>query len=54
MTAAPSEWDGIIKTRKLFFAAERALAKASIDYEKARADYERACSQAGVVPHYAP
>ena len=55
MTAStPSEWDGIIKARKLFFAAERALAKASLDYEKARVEYERACSQAGVAPHYAP
>ena len=48
----PSEWDGIIKTRKAFFAAERALVKASQDYEKARVEYERACSQAGVTPHY--
>ena len=53
MTAGPSEWDAIIKTRKLFFVAERALAKASSDYEKARTEYERACSQAGVTPHYA-
>ncbi len=48
------EWDGIIKTRKAFFAAERALVQASLDYEKARLEYERACSQVGVAPHYAP
>ncbi len=54
LTAPTSEWDGIIKTRKLFFEAERALAKASKEYEKARIEYERACSQVGVAPHYAP
>jgi hypothetical protein len=51
---APGEWDGIIKARKQFFAAERALVKASAEYEKARIEYERACSQVGVTPHYAP
>ncbi len=54
LATTPSEWDGIIKTRKLFFEAERALAKASLEYEKARIEYERACSQVGVTPHYAP
>lgn len=54
MATTPSEWDGIIKARKLFFQAERALAKASLEYEKARIQYERACSQVGVTPHYAP
>lgn len=42
----------IIKTRKAFFAAERALAKACAEYEKARVDYERACAQAGVTTHF--
>ncbi len=50
----PGEWDRIIKNRKLFFAAERALVKASAEYEKARVEYERACTQVGVTPHYAP
>ncbi len=54
LTAPTSEWDGIIKARKLFFEAERALAKASKEYEKARIEYERACAQVGVAPHYAP
>ena len=54
LATTPSEWDGIIKARKLFFEAERALAKASQEYEKARIAYERACSQVGVTPHYAP
>ena len=54
MAATPSEWDGIIQARKLFFQAERALAKASLEYEKARIQHERACSQVGVTPHYAP
>ena len=54
LTAPTSEWEGIIKTRKLFFEAERALAKASMEYEKARIEYERACSLVGVTPHYAP
>ncbi len=54
LATTPSEWDGIIKARKLFFQAERALAKASLEYEKARIQYERACSQVGVTPHYAP
>ena len=49
-----SEWDGIIKARKLFFEAEQALAKASQDYEKARIGYERACTLVGVTLHYAP
>lgn len=48
------ELDGVIKARLAFFAAERALVKASTDYEKARAEYERACSQLGLTPHYAP
>ena len=54
LTTAQSEWDGIIKARKLFFEAERALAKAGLEYEKARIQYERACSLVGVAPHYAP
>jgi hypothetical protein len=54
LAATQSEWDGIIKARKLFFEAERALAKAGLEYEKARIQYERACSQVGVSPHYAP
>jgi len=54
MASGVGEWDGIIKARKAFFAAERALAKASQDYEKARVEYERACNQVGVFPHYAP
>ena len=53
-TGTAGEWDGIIKARQAFFAAERALVKASLDYEKARLAYERACSQVGVSPHYAP
>ncbi len=53
-TGTVGEWDGIIKARLAFFAAERALVKASLDYEKARVEYERACSQIGVSPHYAP
>lgn len=48
------ELDGVIKARLAFFAAERALVKASADYEKARTEYERACSQVGLTPHYAP
>ena len=48
------ELDGVIKARLAFFAAERALVKASADYEKARVEYERTCSQLGLVPHYAP
>ena len=54
MTQGPGELDGVIKARKAFFAAERALVKASGDYEKARTEYERACSQLGLTPHYAP
>ena len=54
MPAARGELDGVIKARKLFFAAERALVKASADYEKARLEYERVCSQLGFAPHYAP
>ena len=54
LAATPSEWDSIIKARKLFFQAERALAKVSLEYGKARIQYERACSQVGVTPHYAP
>ena len=46
------EWDGIIKARKAFFEAERALVRASLNYDKARKEYERACSQVGVTPHY--
>ncbi len=53
-TGAVGEWDGVITARKAFFAAERALVKASLDYEKARVEYERACSKVGVSPHYAP
>ena len=53
VTGAVGEWDGIIKTRRAFFAAERALVQASLDYEKARLEYERACKQVGVTPHYA-
>lgn len=52
MVGTQSEWDLIVKTRKAFFAAERALAAACREYEKARVEYERACSQAGVTPHY--
>ena len=48
------ELDGVIKARLAFFAAERALVKASADCEKARTEYERACSQVGLAPHYAP
>lgn len=48
------ELDGVIKARLAFFAAERALVKASAAYEKARMEYERACSQVGLAPHYAP
>ena len=47
------ELDGGIKTRLAFFAAKRALVKASADYERARTEYERACSQLGLAPHYA-
>ncbi len=54
MASSVGEWDGVIKARRTFFAAERALVKASQEYEKARVDYERACSQVGVSPHYAP
>ena len=54
MIGRNGEWDGIIKARKAFFAAEQALVKAGADYEQARVEYERACSQAGVSPHYAP
>ena len=53
-TGIAGEWDGVIKARKAFFAAERGLVKASQEYEKARVEYERACSQVGVSPHYAP
>ncbi len=53
MAGTRSEWDAIIKTRKGFFAAERALVKASAEYEKARMEYERACTQVGVTPHFA-
>ncbi len=52
MIGTQSEWDSIVKTRKAFFAAERALAVACGEYEKTRVEYERACSQAGVNPHY--
>ncbi len=54
MSQARGELDGVIKARHAFFAAERALVKASADYEKARLEYERACSQVGLAPHYAP
>ena len=47
------ELDAVIKARKAFFAAERELVKASANYENAREEYERACSQHGLVPHYA-
>ena len=52
MAAAQSEWDGVIKARGMFFEAERALVKASLEYEKARVEYERACTRIGVTPHY--
>ena len=52
MAPVQSEWDAIIKARKAFFAAERALVKTSIEHEKARVEYERACGQIGVIPHY--
>lgn len=52
MAGTQSEWDTILKTRKGFFAAERALVKVCADYEKARLEYERACTQAGVTPHF--
>lgn len=42
------ELDLVIKARLAFFAAERALVKASADYEKARTEYERACAQLGL------
>ncbi len=54
MSQSRGELDGVIKARQVFFSAERALVKASTDYEKARIAYERACSQVGLVPHYAP
>ena len=54
MVQGPGELDGVIKARKTFFAAERALIAASADYEQARKEYERACSQLGLTPHYAP
>ena len=54
MAQGRGELDGVIRTRKAFFAAERALIKASEDYETARKEYERACSQLGLTPHYAP
>ena len=54
MVQGPGELDGVIKARKAFFAAERALIEASAAYEKARKEYERACSQLGLTPHYAP
>lgn len=44
----------VIKARLAFFSAERALVKASADYEKARTEYERACAKLGLAPHYAP
>ncbi|MCY4029765.1 MAG: hypothetical protein OXH75_26050 [Acidobacteria bacterium] len=48
------ELDVVIKARLAFFSAERALVKASADYEKARTEYERACAKLGLAPHYAP
>ncbi len=47
MTGRNGEWDGIIKARKAFFAAERALVKASADYEQARAAVRRGTGAAG-------
>ncbi len=41
------ELDWVIKTRLAFFAAERALVKASADYERARTEYERARTRLG-------
>lgn len=54
MTQRPGELDGVIKARRAFFATERALIKAAADYEKARKEYEQACSQLGLTPHYVP
>lgn len=54
MALKQGELDLVIKARLAFFAAERALVKASADYEKARQEYERACTQLGLAPHYAP
>ena len=53
MTQGPGELDGVIKARKAFFAAERALVQASAHYETARKEYEQACTQLGLAPHYA-
>ena len=39
VSGTTGEWDGIIKARKAFFAAERALAQASSEYEKARQEW---------------
>ena len=53
MTQVQGELDRLVKARQKFFVAERELIKAVLDYERARADYEQACSQMGMVPHYA-
>jgi len=52
MTQIQGESDRLVKARQKFFAAEQELIKASEGYQKARADYEQACSQMGMVPHY--